>query len=94
MDVQPVKLKKVLAAMNEKDHLGRPVPFQVAFHTASNKLSKYKRVALGEAVRCGLPRQHQGVEHLIGIQPKLKGKHTYSVHIRLITEFNNQPVVP
>lgn len=92
--MQPIKLKQALEQMRQMDSQGRPVPFQVAFHTSAERLAKYKRVNLGEAVRCGLPRQHQGSANLVGIQPKIKGKHVYSVNIRLITEFNNQPVVP
>ena len=91
---QPVKLNAVLEAMKQKDHLGRQVPFQIGFHTSGLTLSKYKRVALAEAERCGLPRQHQAATNLVGVRPRIKGKHIYSVNIRLITEFNNQPVVP
>jgi len=80
--------------MRQKDSHGRPVPFQIGFHTSGQTLKSYKRVHLGEAVRCGLPRQHQASPDLVGVQPRIRGKHIYSVNIRLITEFNNQPVVP
>jgi hypothetical protein len=94
IDLQPIKLNKALEIMRQKDSQGRPVPFQVGFHTMGTTLSKYKRVHLGEAIRCGLPRQHQASKELVGIAPLIKGKHVYSVNIRLITEFNNTPVVP
>jgi len=80
--------------MDEKDQLGRPKRFQISFYTAARRLSNFKRVCLTDAVRCGLPGHHQNSKHLVGVKPLVKGKHIYSVHMRLITELNHTPVVP
>jgi hypothetical protein len=45
-------------------------------------------------VRCGLPRQHQHSKTLVGVRPLVADQHIYSVPIRLITEFNETPIIP
>jgi len=92
--VQPIKLKEALQQMDARDESGNPIPFQVSFYPASRDLKHFKRISLPKAVRCGLPRQHQKTKDLVGIRPLVPGKHIYSVPIRLITEFNQTPVIP
>lgn len=91
---QPIKLKTALRIMQEKDRFDQYLPFQIAFYTSTMKFSQFKRIELPKAKRCGLPRQHQSSNDLIGVQPLLRHKHNYSVNIRLITELNHTPVIP
>lgn len=92
--VQPIKLKEALQQMDARDESGNPIPFQVSFYPASREFKHFKRISLPKAVRCGLPRQHQKSKDLVGVRPLVSGKHIYSVPIRLITEFNQTPVIP
>lgn len=93
-EVVPIKLKEALKIMDFKDESGNRVPFQIAFYPTSKKIHDFKRIVVQKAVRCGLPRQHQGKKDLVGVQPLVTGKHIYSVSIRLITELNGTPVIP
>jgi len=92
--VQPIKLKEALKQMDAQDESGRPVAFQLSFYPASRDFKHFKRINIPKAVRCGLPRQHQKSKDLVGVRPLVAGKHIYSVPIRLITEFNQCPVIP
>lgn len=90
----PIKLKEALRIMDQRDVNGMPLPFQIAFYPMSRKLSQFKRIELSHAVRCGLPAGHVTKRHLVGVRPVLRSKHPYSVHTRLIVEFNHTPVIP
>ena len=91
---RPIRMQEALALINQKDALGKPIPFQISFFTSSPKLSGFKRVSLPAAVRTGLPIQHRSSKRLIGIRPIVRSQHLYSVHQGLITEINHQPVIP
>tara|TARA_R110002050_G_scaffold201841_1_gene336962 strand:- start:13570 stop:13857 length:288 start_codon:yes stop_codon:yes gene_type:complete len=92
--VQPIKLKEALAQMDARDESGMPKAFQISFYPASRDFKHFKRIRLPKAVRCGLPRQHQYSKSLVGVRPLVADQHIYSVPIRLITEFNETPVIP
>lgn len=94
MKVQPIRLKDALEVINRKDPRGKGLPFQVSFYTTSKKPEEFKRVSLPIARRTIVPAQHRANKSLIGVCPEQAGRHVYSVHIRLIVELNNQPVVP
>ena len=95
MDIEkPIKLKEALRIMDEKINNGRGKPFSIAFYPASKKFQDFKRIAIPSAVRCGLPRQHQGNKNLVGVSPLITGRHNYSVSIRFIVELNGVPVIP
>ncbi len=79
--------------MNEK-HGAEAVVFQVSFFTNARDMKKFKRVTLPRAEMCPLPRQHRTKKYLIGCKDQIKQAHPYSVHQKLIVEFNNQPVIP
>lgn len=94
MQQQPIKLKNALALMHQKDDTGQQVTFQVSFYTTTTNKKNFKRINLPIATLCGLPRQHKSSKYLVGMRPLLRQNHDYSVHQKLIVEFNNQPVIP
>ena len=79
----PIKTQEALKAMNQKDK-----PFSISFFTREGK-----RVFLPHAIKCGLPPDLRSNKNLIGVDPQVKGRHTYAVHQKLITTFNGQQVV-
>ena len=89
-----IKLKEALRIMDAKDQNEKAIPFSIAFYPASKKFKDYKRISIPSAVRCGLPRQHQGNKNLVGVSPLTAGRHNYSVAIRFIVELNGVPVIP
>lgn len=90
----PIKLKEALQLMRERSAEGQEQPFQLAFYPTNAKLKEFKRISIPAALITALPKQHRHKPYLIGIRPLVQGKHNYSVHSKLITQFNNQPVVP
>lgn len=90
----PIKLKDALREMHQKMGMNRPESFQVSFYTVPTNLKEFKRVTLPVARIAPLPKGHRHKKYLIGIQPQVKGQHNYSVHTKLITEYNQQPVIP
>jgi hypothetical protein len=92
--LQAIKLKEALRIMDEEDSLEKKKTFSIAFYPSSKKFQDFKRISIPEAVRCGLPRQHQSSKDLVGVSPLIAGRHNYSVPTRLIVELNGIPVIP
>lgn len=83
MDLIP--LAEVLDQTNEKDRVGRLVPFSISFYVADGSLRK-----LTNAVRCAV-KGDQKQNRILGVR-SLAGGHPYPVFYNWITEFNNKQV--
>lgn len=94
IEKKPIKLKEALRLMHEYSKEGEEQPFQLAFYPTNAKLKAFKRISIPSALITALPKQHRHKPYLVGIRPLVPGKHNYSVHSKLITQFNNHPVVP
>jgi hypothetical protein len=79
----PIPLNEALDKIHQKKADGKPAEFHIVFFTQNGK-----RVELPNAVRCALPPAQRGNRELVGIRPNIKGRHDYSVHQKLITQFN------
>lgn len=88
-----IRLGDALNLMEEKDRDGAPQSFAISFVTLDRKKKTGGQIRhIKRAVKTGLPYKVSD-NSLRGVRDLDAGSHPVPVHIRLITEFNNQPVV-